>query len=48
MSELQALIQWIADLLSEYLYLGVFLAALLETIVPPINANPIKSNILDI
>ena len=36
MSELQALIQWIADLLSEYLYLGVFLAALLETIIPPI------------
>ena len=36
MSELQALIQWIADLLSEYLYAGVFLAALLETIIPPI------------
>ena len=36
MSELQALIQWIAELLSEYLYLGVFLAALLETIIPPI------------
>ena len=36
MSELQALIQWISDLLSEYLYLGVFLAALLETIIPPI------------
>ena len=36
MSELQALVQWIADLLSEYLYLGVFLAALLETIIPPI------------
>ena len=36
MSELQALVQWIADLLSEYLYPGVFLAALLETIIPPI------------
>ena len=36
MSELQALVQWIADLLSEYLYTGVFLAALLETIIPPI------------
>ena len=36
MSELQALVQWIADLLSEYLYAGVFLAALLETIIPPI------------
>ena len=36
MSELQVLVQWIADLLSEYLYAGVFLAALLETIIPPI------------
>ena len=36
MSELQALVQWIADLLSAYLYAGVFLAALLETIIPPI------------
>ena len=36
MSEIQALIQWISELLSEYLYLGVFLAALIETIIPPI------------
>ena len=36
MNELQALIQWISELLSEYLYPGVFLAALLETIIPPI------------
>ena len=36
MSELQVLIQWIYELLSEYLYLGVFLAALIETIIPPI------------
>ena len=36
MSELQALVQWIADLLAEYLYTGVFLAASLETIIPPI------------
>ncbi len=36
MSELQLLIQWIADLLSEYLYTGVFVAALIETIIPPI------------
>ena len=36
MSELQVLIQWISELLSEYLYLGVFLAALIETIIPPI------------
>ena len=33
MSELQALVQWIADLLSEYLYVGVFLAALLLPII---------------
>ena len=36
MSELEILIQWIADLLSEYLYTGVFVAALIETIIPPI------------
>ena len=36
MSELQLLIQWISELLSEYLYPGVFLAALIETIIPPI------------
>ena len=36
MSELQVLVQWIADLLSEYLYTGVFVAALIETIIPPI------------
>ena len=36
MSELTVLIQWIADLLSEYLFLGVFIAALIETIIPPI------------
>ena len=47
MSELQALVQWIADLLSEYLYTGVFLAALLETIIPPdtlqIVSAPVRS-----
>ena len=36
MSELQVLIQWISDLLSEYLFVGVFIAALIETIIPPI------------
>ena len=36
MSEIQALIQWISDLLSEYLFAGVFIAALIETIIPPI------------
>ena len=33
MSEIQLLIQWISELLSEYLYPGVFLAALIETII---------------
>ena len=36
MSELEILVQWITDLLSEYLFLGVFLAAVLETAIPPI------------
>jgi len=36
LSEIQLLIQWISDLLSDYLYPGVFLAALIETIIPPI------------
>ena len=36
MSEIQVLIEWISELLSEYLYFGVFLAALIETIIPPI------------
>ena len=36
MTEIQLLVQWISELLSEYLYLGVFLAALIETIIPPI------------
>ena len=36
MSEIQILIQWISELLSDYLYPGVFLAALIETIIPPI------------
>jgi len=33
---LDSLILWIGDFLSQYLYEGVFLAALLETIIPPI------------
>ena len=36
MTEMQLLIQWISELLSEYLYPGVFLAALIETIIPVI------------
>ena len=32
----ESLIEWITTLVSEYLYVGVFLAALIETIIPPI------------
>ena len=32
----ESLIEWIATILSDYLYAGVFLAALIETITPPI------------
>ncbi|MBM3904543.1 MAG: DedA family protein [Thaumarchaeota archaeon] len=36
MNEVQALIQWISSLVSEYLYVGVFIAAIIETVFPPI------------
>ncbi len=36
MSEIDAFIQWIVSLIADNLYPGVFLAALLETIFPPI------------
>lgn len=36
MNELQGLIQWVSSLVSEYLYLGVFAAAIIETVFPPI------------
>lgn len=36
MNELQGLIQWVSSLVSEYLYLGVFVAAIIETVFPPI------------
>ena len=36
MEPLDSFIIWIGDFLSLYLYEGVFLAALLETIIPPI------------
>ena len=32
----ESLIEWITTILSDYLYAGVFLAALIETIIPPI------------
>ncbi len=36
MSEIEALVEWITTLISDNLYPGVFLAALLETVFPPI------------
>ena len=36
MSEIDAFIQWIVSLVSQNLYPGVFLAALIETVFPPI------------
>ncbi|MFB5598181.1 MAG: DedA family protein, partial [Nitrosopumilaceae archaeon] len=36
MEPFDSLLIWIADFLGEHLYEGIFLAALLETIVPPI------------
>lgn len=34
--EIQTFIQWVSSLVSEYLYVGVFAAALIETVFPPI------------
>ena len=33
---LESLIEWITSLITDYLYVGVFLAALIETVIPPI------------
>ena len=33
---LETLIEWITALITDYLYVGVFLAALIETVIPPI------------
>ena len=33
---LESLLEWITTLVTDYLYLGVFLAALIETVIPPI------------
>ena len=33
---IESIIEFIAVLIEDYLYLGVFLAALIETIIPPI------------
>lgn len=36
MLEIQSAIQWISSLVSDYLYAGVFVAAIIETIFPPV------------
>jgi len=36
LTEIEVLIQWITSLVSDHLYGGVFLAALIETVFPPI------------
>lgn len=41
MSEIETFIQWIISLVSENLYPGVFLAALIETVFPPIPSEAI-------
>jgi len=41
MTEIEALIQWIIELVSDNLYPGVFLAALIETVFPPIPSEAI-------
>ena len=41
MSEIDAFIQWIISLVSQSLYPGVFLAALIETVFPPIPSEAI-------
>ena len=33
---LESLIEWITALITDYLYAGIFLAALIETVIPPI------------
>jgi membrane protein DedA with SNARE-associated domain len=41
LSEIEAFIQWIISLISENLYPGVFLAALIETVFPPIPSEAV-------
>ena len=41
MSEIEAFIDWIISLISENLYPGVFLAALIETVFPPIPSEAV-------
>lgn len=41
MTEIQAFIEWVVSLVSDNLYLGVFLAALIETVFPPIPSEAV-------
>ena len=41
MTEIEALIEWVIALVSDNLYPGVFLAALLETVFPPIPSEAV-------
>ena len=41
MTEIQALIDWLITLVSDNLYPGVFLAALIETVFPPIPSEAV-------
>ncbi len=41
MSEIESFVQWVISLVSENLYPGVFLAALIETVFPPIPSEAI-------
>ena len=36
MNEIESFILWINELISEHLYIGIFFAALIETVFPPI------------
>jgi len=41
LTEIESFIEWVISLVSDNLYLGVFLAALIETIFPPIPSEAI-------
>ncbi len=41
MSEIHAIVQWVVDLVAANLYPGVFLAALIETVFPPIPSEAV-------
>ena len=41
MTEIELIVEWVLSLVSENLYLGVFFASFLETIIPPIPSEAI-------